>query len=164
MNWNLKKQKSVPISRFGKNVTGKDILPEEELCGILADGLSALTFSMIPPTLDHVTVTSIDRGYAAEAKVVFIPGALEGSFPKKIDDSGFFTETEKQTLLKSARINLGNNLMELVQEEQFYTYLALTRASDALYLSYPAVLPAGAVESPRLLYGKHGNTPALSPS
>lgn len=64
------------------HVTGKDILPEEELCGILADGLSALTFSMIPPTLDHVTVTSIDRGYAAEAKVVFIPGALEGSFPK----------------------------------------------------------------------------------
>ena len=101
------------------HVTGKDILPEEELCSILADGLSALTFSMIPPTLDHVTVTSIDRGYAAEAKVVFIPGALEGSFPKKIDDSGFFTETEKQVLLKSARINLGNNLRELVQEEQF---------------------------------------------
>lgn len=71
------------------HVTGKDILPEEELCGILADGLSALTFSMIPPTLDHVTVTSMDRGYAAEAKVVFIPGALEGSFPKKLMTQDF---------------------------------------------------------------------------
>lgn len=71
------------------HVTGKDILPEEEFCGILADGLSALTFSMIPPTLDHVTVTSIDRGYAAEAKVVFIPGALEGSFPKKLMTQDF---------------------------------------------------------------------------
>lgn len=106
---------------------------------------------MIPPTLDHVTVTSMDRGYAAEAKVVFIPGALEGSFPKKIDDSGFFTETEKQVLLKSARINLGNNLMELVQEEQFYTYLALTRASDALYLSYPAAATDGSAAEPSFL-------------
>lgn len=133
------------------HVTGKDTLSDEELCGILSDGLSALTFSMIPPTLDHVTVTSMDRGYASEAKVVFIPGALEGSFPKKIDDSGFFTETEKQILLKSSRISLGNNLMDLVQEEQFYTYLALTRASDALYLSYPASAADGSAAEPSFL-------------
>lgn len=133
------------------HVTGKDILAEDELCGILSDGLGALTFSMIPPTLDHVTVTSMDRGYASEAKVVFIPGVLEGSFPQKIDDSGFFTEAEKQVLLKSSRISLGNNLTDLVQEEQFYTYLALTRASDALYLSYPVAAADGSAAEPSFL-------------
>lgn len=41
--------------------------------------------------------------------------------------------------------------MELVQEEQFYTYLALTRASDALYLSYPAAAADGSAAEPSFL-------------
>lgn len=41
--------------------------------------------------------------------------------------------------------------MELVQEEQFYTYLALTRASDALYLSYPAAATDGSAAEPSFL-------------
>ena len=41
--------------------------------------------------------------------------------------------------------------MELVQEEQFYTYLALTRASDTLYLSYPAAAADGSATEPSFL-------------
>lgn len=41
--------------------------------------------------------------------------------------------------------------MDLVQEEQFYTYLALTRASDALYLSYPAAAADGSAAEPSFL-------------
>lgn len=38
-----------------------------------------------------------------------------------------------------------------MQEEQFYTYLALTRASDALYLSYPAAAADGSAAEPSFL-------------
>ena len=67
-------------------MSGKDFL------SLLEDGLSSLTYSTIPPSLDHVTVTGMDRGYAMEARAVFIPGICEGDFPKNIGESGFFTE------------------------------------------------------------------------
>ena len=141
------KTKSRPHSQVWKKIislfeeavhaSGNESMSDDTFFLMLKDGLSSLTYSMIPPTLDHVTVTSMDRGYAAEAKVVFIPGLLEGEFPQKIDDSGFFTESEKQLLWSHAKINLGDNLLQLIGQEQFYAYLALTRSSDALYLSYP---------------------------
>ncbi len=153
------------------HVAGSDTMKDEEISSILEDGLSSLTFSMIPPTLDHITVTSMDRGYAAEAKVVFIPGVTEGAFPQKIGDDGFFTESEKQLLWSSDRISLGNSLMEMVQQEQFYTYLALTRASDALYLSCPDITDDGTAAEPSFLFTRlkalnyfSEYTQALSPS
>ncbi len=116
---------------------GDEPMDEKTFLSLFEDGLAALTYSTIPPTLDHVTVTGMDRGYAMEARVVFIPGAVEGEFPKRVEEAGFFTEIEKDQLWQGSRLALGNNLMQMVQEETFYVYLAMTRARDALYISYP---------------------------
>ena len=120
------------------HVSEGEAMDEKTFLSLFEDGLSALTYSTIPPTLDHVTITGMDRGYAMEAKVVFIPGVIEGEFPKRIEEAGFFTEIEKEQLAKSSQLLFGNNLMQMIQQEQFYVYLAMTRGSDALYLSMPA--------------------------
>ena len=111
----------------------------EDFRVLFEDGLSALTYSTIPPTLDHVTVTGMDRGYAMEAKVVFIPGVIEGEFPKRVEESGFFSAWEKQALSENSQLTFGNDLMQMIHQEQFFVYLALTRASDALYLTSPSL-------------------------
>ena len=133
------------------HVAGNDPLDVDQFLSIFEDGLSALTYSTIPPSLDHVTVTGMDRGYAMEAKVVFVPGALEGEFPKRIEEGGFFTELEKQQIYKNSQLLFGNWLMDMVHQEQFYAYLALTRGSDGLYLSYPALTSDGQETSPSYL-------------
>ena len=133
------------------HVAGNDPLDANTFLSIFEDGLSALTYSTIPPSLDHVTVTGMDRGYAMEAKVVFVPGAVEGEFPKRIEEGGFFTELEKQQIYKNSQLLFGNWLMDMVHQEQFYAYLALTRSSEALYLSYPSLTSDGQETSPSYL-------------
>lgn len=117
---------------------GDDEMPSDEFLSAVTDGASSLTFSLIPPTLDHVTVTDIGRGCSMEARAVFLLGANEGEFPAGVEEDGFFSETEKEMLKNSSGLITGPDLMSLIDQEAFYTYLALTRARDALYLSYAA--------------------------
>ena len=121
------------------HTAGDDEISEKNFLSIFEDGLSALTYSTIPPTLDHVTVTGMDRGYAMEADAVFIPGAVEGEFPRRVEEGGFFTELERQKIFKDSRLIFGESLLEEVHKEQFFTYLALTRAEKALYITMPSV-------------------------
>lgn len=81
----------------------------------------------------------MDRGYGMEAEAVFIPGAIEGEFPKRIEEGGFFTESEKQKIYRDSRLIFGTDLLEEVHKEQFFVYLALTRARRALYITMPSV-------------------------
>lgn len=134
-------------STEGKEMDAKDFLT------VFENGLSSLTYSTIPPTLDHVTVTGMDRGYGMEGRAVFIPGALEGDFPLGVEESGFFTDIEKQKIKTDCHLTLGADLMQTIHEEQFYTYLALTRASDVLYITYPAIRDGQKAE-PSALLGK----------
>lgn len=133
------------------HAAGDEIMSGKDFLSLLEDGLSSLTYSTIPPSLDHVTVTGMDRGYAMEARAVFIPGICEGDFPKNIGESDFFTESERQKIFAESRLRFGADLMQVVHQEQFYCYLALTRASDVLYLSLPAVREDGTETEPSLL-------------
>lgn len=130
---------------------GDDPVSAAEFLAMTDDGLSSLTFAMIPPTLDHVTVTAIDRGYPMEARAVFLLGASEGDFPARIEETGLLTEEEKRTARRRGNIRLGPDLEALIDQEHFYTYLSLTRARDALYLSYPAADSDGSELSPSVL-------------
>lgn len=133
---------------------GGDEVSGAELLSMAEDGLSSLTFSIIPPTLDHVTVTAIDRGYAMEAKAVFLLGAEEGVFPARIEEGGLLSEEEKRSLRSSRRLIFGPDLMSLIAQEEFYTYLALTRARQALYISWSAAGADGAEHTPSPLLAR----------
>ena len=121
------------------HAAGNEETGAKDFRSLFEDGLSSLTYSTIPPTLDHVTVTGMDRGYGMEAEAVFIPGAIEGEFPKRIEEGGFFTESEKQKIYRDSRLIFGTDLLEEVHKEQFFVYLALTRARRALYITMPSV-------------------------
>lgn len=130
---------------------GGDELSGDEFMSTMEDGLSTLTFSMIPSTLDHVTVTTIDRGYAMEGRAVFLLGAGEGDFPSRIEESGFLSEAEKEAIRARQSLIMGPSLASLIYQENFYVYLSLTRARDALYISYPAADNDGSALSPSSL-------------
>lgn len=125
------------------HVAGKDSPSGEEFLALFEDGLSSLTYSTIPPSLDHVTVTALDRGYSMEARAVFIPGAAEGDFPKRLEESGFFTEAEKEALYAQSSFLFSSTLMQQIHEEEFAVYLAFTRARDVLYISRPELREDG---------------------
>lgn len=126
---------------------GNDAVPAAEFLSMAEDGLASLTFSMIPPTLDHVTVTTIQRGLAMEGQAVFLLGATDDAFPARVEESGFFSERETRALLEGG-LSVGPDLMTRIHQEAFYAYLALTRARQALYMSYPTSDGSGGNLSP----------------
>lgn len=62
------------------SLCGDDETDLDEFSQIVEDGLANLKFSLIPPTLDHVTLTAVERGYTMQAKVVFLCGVNDGVF------------------------------------------------------------------------------------
>lgn len=134
------------------HVAGDDKLAPDAFLSMAEDGLASLSYSMIPPTLDHVTVTTVDRGYSSEGRAVFLLGVIEDEFPARIDDSGFLTEEEKQHIRKEEQLVLGPGIMSLIFQEQFYVYLAMTRAKELLVLTSASIDNDGKTElSPSFL-------------
>ena len=128
---------------------GDELVGLDEFAPFLLDGLGDLTFSLIPPTLDHVTVTSVDRGYGLEKPIVFILGANSGVFPADSGDEGLFTDAERRRLAVSG-LYLAPGSQFRTFQEKFFFYLACTRATERLTVSYALADTEGAVMEPSL--------------
>ncbi|MCI5836370.1 MAG: PD-(D/E)XK nuclease family protein [Veillonellaceae bacterium] len=116
-------------------VAGEEVWSVEEFLQVWRDMWQELCYSLIPPTLDHVTITTIDRGFHNEARAVFILGQNEGVFPLHAQAEGLWTDRERTELLRLA-VDLGPNSMQRNFRERQWLYLAWTRARERLYISY----------------------------
>lgn len=128
---------------------GDDVLSLAEFGQIVTDGLGDLQFSLIPPTLDHVTFTSVERGYTMLAKVVFVCGINDGIFPQHSSDDGMLSDGERRQL-GSLGITLGPSQRFRSFQEKFLFYLSLTRAQEKLCLSYALADEDGNAVEPSL--------------
>lgn len=116
-------------------VAGDETWPAEDFAVVWSDGLRNLSYSLIPPTLDHVTITTIDRGYSNTARAVFVVGQNEGVFPARPTHGGLWSDTDRAELA-AAHLDIGPDSVRAVLRERLWLYLAWTRASERLYLSY----------------------------
>lgn len=117
------------------DLCGSDVTSFTEFAQMIEDGLNTLTFSLIPPTLDHVTLTSIERGYTMQSRVVFLLGLNDGVFPQHSSEEGMLSDKERGRL-KRLGLTLGPGSRFRSFQERFLFYLAATRAQERLYLSY----------------------------
>lgn len=111
-----------------------DDLTVAELELLLEEGIANVTYSLVPPSLDHVTVTTIERGYTREHAVVFLMGLNDGVFPQHIGDEGLLNDGERAAL-KAAGLTLAEGALVRAFNENFLLYLACTRCTEQLYLS-----------------------------
>jgi ATP-dependent helicase/nuclease subunit B len=102
---------------------------------ILEAGLSSLSVGVIPPVLDEVLIGSVDRSRNPDLKLLFIPGFNEKVFPAVPGRETLLTE-EDRTRLLAAGSDLGNATGLKLAAEQFYGYIACTRARERLRVSY----------------------------
>jgi len=126
---------------------GDDKLTPGEYNAVLESGFESLRLGLIPPGLDQVVVGSLDRSRLPEARVAFIMGVNDGVLPARIKEQGIISEGERDGL-KTAGINLAPGARRRALDEQYLTYIALSRASELLYLSYPAADDEGGALMP----------------
>jgi len=117
-------------------VMGEEKINIDLFSKILDIGFEAYQIGSIPPALDEVLVTSVDRMKSHNAKALFVIGANDGIFPASSFEEGILTDEDRQ-ILTSYEVELDRDTKAKVFEEQFLVYTALTSTSKFLRISYP---------------------------
>lgn len=112
-----------------------EALSVREWLPILEAGLASLTVGVLPPALDQVLVGAVDRSRNPDLKLVLVLGLNEGVFPSPPAEDPLLNEMER-IALASEGAPLGPGTKHRIGHEWFYGYIACTRASQRLVLTY----------------------------
>ncbi|MCF0154148.1 MAG: PD-(D/E)XK nuclease family protein, partial [Veillonella sp.] len=132
------------------NLSGDEVLSLPEMALLLEEALGDINYSMVPPSLDHVLVTTVERGYTQERKHVFVMGLNDGLFPRKMGEEGLIKDKDRSALAE-AGIHLAGGALTQAFNENFLFYLACTRATHSLTLSYANASGEGEPQEPSLV-------------
>ncbi len=121
---------------------GSDRMPLAEWLTIVEAGLSSLTVGLIPPSLDQTLIGAVDRSRNPDLKAVFLLGANEGIFPKPGAERLLLNDSERDALA-AAGVHLGVTSLWNLVAEQFYGYIACTRARESLSVTFSETAPDG---------------------
>ncbi|MBS4461911.1 PD-(D/E)XK nuclease family protein [Aerococcaceae bacterium zg-B36] len=109
---------------------------------LLTTGLTQATYHIIPPTMDQVTITSLDSPRVRPAKICFAIGMDDLTLPRYVQSDSLLTQenriTIQERLLPYQSIqdfSVNRNRMELLITQQL-----LLNATEQLYLSYAATV------------------------
>lgn len=111
---------------------------------LLNVGLNELEFSMIPQTLDQVTIGTMDLAKVDNKKHIYMIGMNDGVMPQAINGSGLISDNEKKDFETYAGVQLSPTSDILQMDEAFVCYFAMTRATDAVTFSYSLMDASGA--------------------
>ncbi|MCW2277261.1 helicase-exonuclease AddAB subunit AddB [Heliophilum fasciatum] len=115
---------------------------------VLDAGLETLRLRLIPPELNQVLIGTLDRSRNPQAKVVFVLGVTEGGLPARLREDGVFDDRERELISQAAQIEMAPGHRRRLFDEQTHVYMALTRASARLILSYPMADEEGRAMAP----------------
>lgn len=132
---------------------GEETMTLPEYAQIAGEGLEGLALNLIPPGLDYVTISTLERSRTLEAKAVFVPGVNDGALPQRGREEGLLSDGERE-FLANCGVELAPGSMPDAFHEQFIVYLALTRAKQFLWLSYPLADEDGKALSPSPIIGR----------
>ncbi|MBE0466850.1 MAG: PD-(D/E)XK nuclease family protein, partial [Candidatus Desulforudis sp.] len=132
---------------------GDERLSLEEYARILEAGVAGLRLSLIPPALDQVLVGSLDRSRNPDVRATFVLGVSDGVLPARQVEGGLFTDREREALL-AAGLEVAPDARRRLYTEQYLVYIALTRASEYLWVSYPLADEEGRALAPSGVIGR----------
>ena len=131
-------------------------LGRAELCAWLESGLAALSLGQPPAGLDSVLVTDIERGRHHPVRATLLLGLCDGSWPPAVAEDGLLSDAERGLIngdgdLDERRL-VSRGAAERSEREPYLALVAMTRASELLYLSRPAAEREGGRRQPSLFY------------
>jgi ATP-dependent helicase/nuclease subunit B len=112
-----------------------EALTLREWLPVLDAGLASLTIGLIPPAIDQVVIGGVDRSRTAEIRLALVLGMNESIFPARPEEPILLNEGDRQEL-EGRNLRLGTGFREQLARERFLAYIACTRASERLVLTY----------------------------
>lgn len=128
---------------------GNERMPLARWLEVVEAGLAALTVGLIPPSLDQALIGAVDRSRNPDLRAVFLVGVNEGLFPKASKEALLLDDAEREAMAE-AGVDLGTSSLWNLGAEQFYGYIACTRARSNLTITYAELGPDGEPLNPSL--------------
>ncbi|CAM3100531.1 helicase-exonuclease AddAB subunit AddB [Filibacter tadaridae] len=116
---------------------------------ILDEGFDSLEFARIPPSLDQITVTTVEVSSLMDIDAVFVLGVNDGVLPKRIDNEGILSDVDREWFAEIGFELAPTSKMKLM-DETYMAYRAFTAPSERLYVSYPTADEEGKALIPSL--------------
>lgn len=117
------------------SLMGDEEVSFREFNDILDSGFEEIKVGLIPQKKDSVIIGDIERTRIDNIRVLFFLGVNDGNIPKNGDKGGLLSSVDRETMAEND-IVLSPDERQNAFTQRFYLYLALTKASDRLYLSY----------------------------
>lgn len=102
---------------------------------ILEAGFQEARVGILPPSLDQVVIGDMERTRLKDVKVLFLVGVNDSIIPKRAGRGGLLSEADRE-FLEERKVELAPGARESMYIQKFYLYLAMTRPSRRLYLSF----------------------------
>ncbi len=134
---------------------GETDMPAKEAIRVLDEGFDTLEFARIPPSLDQVTVMTIDLATFLNIDEVFVIGVNDGVLPQRIDNEGLLSDADRQWF-ESIGIELAPSAKTRLMDETYKAYRAFTAAAEGLTVTYPIADEAGKALIPSLYIPRLG--------
>lgn len=115
---------------------GDEKISLDKYMKVISLGFDEYELGLVPPSMDQVLVSSIDRMKNSNTKYLFLIGTNDGIFPLISKESGLLTDKDRDTLDKRG-VQVDIDSKTKTYEEQFLVYKALTYTSENLILTYP---------------------------
>lgn len=114
---------------------GDQKLTLEEAAQILDEGFDTLHFSKIPPSVDEVTVSTVEFSRFDNKKTVFVIGVNDGVYPMRMDYEGLITDVERGWFA-GADTELSPTSKHRLLQEAFLIYRAFSSPTNRLYVTF----------------------------
>ena len=118
-------------------VGGDEVISIKEFYKLFSLMISNEDLGALPAGLDNVQIGSADRIRCNNPEYIFIIGANEGEFPKSVSSAGLLSESDRATLINND-FKLYSYGKALNAQEMYFAYMALSSATDKLFISYIA--------------------------
>lgn len=128
-------------------------LSAKQYASIISSAFSQMTVALIPPALDQVLVGSIERSRHPDLKAVFLIGAAQQQFPVPVYYDNILNDSDRKVASDIGFELARTGPMQLV-ERRYLAYIAFTRPSRFLYITYPLADEKGSDVQPSFLVGQ----------
>ncbi|MGL4797747.1 MAG: PD-(D/E)XK nuclease family protein [Paraclostridium sp.] len=117
-------------------IMGEDTVTLDKFIKIISIGFDEYELATVPPSLDQVLVSSVDRMKNPNTKHLYLMGTTDGIFPLISKDDGVLNDSDRENLGKNG-VEVDIDSKTKTFEEQFLVYRALTSTTNSLTVTYP---------------------------
>lgn len=134
-------------------IMGDDVVSMDRFIKIISLGFEEYELGLVPPSVDQVLVSSVDRMKNPNTKYLYLIGVTDGIFPLISKEKGILTDKDRNTLMdRGIEVDIDSKTKTF--EEQFLVYKALISTSENLILTYPVADSEGRSLRPSIIISR----------